>query len=93
MDTQSVLQGKDIGELLDLYRDETACDTYNGWWRHFDPKVLRAEIDRRVAALSQAEIAQPPSEHFESITEDDLSAAEKRLSGAEYVHDHDEPVS
>lgn len=46
---QELLQGKGLDELLDLYRDEIACQTYNSWWSHFDPKVLRAEIDRRIA--------------------------------------------
>lgn len=34
-----------MDDLLDDYRDETACRTYNGWTRFRDPEDIRIELE------------------------------------------------
>jgi hypothetical protein len=41
-----------LSDLLDCYRNETACVTYNGWWKHQDPEQIRKEIDEILVELT-----------------------------------------
>lgn len=40
-----------IWTLLDCYRDETVCRTYNGWVKYRDPEEIREEIDQHINDL------------------------------------------
>lgn len=40
-----------IWTLLDTYRDETACRTYNGWVKYRDPEEIREDIDKHINNL------------------------------------------
>lgn len=77
----------DLAELLDQLDNETRCQAYNGWFRHRDPKEIRAEIDTEIARLT-AELADEKAvnEHQRSELQDRLQkqrAAEAELSACQ----------
>jgi hypothetical protein len=53
LETQLGLVNKndDLHDLLDNYREETACQVYNGWVRYRKPEELREDINFAIAEL------------------------------------------
>lgn len=71
-----------IGDLLDAYREEIACETYNGWARYRTPEDIRkdinAEVDRLTERAAPAEPAVVPTyEQRRAVMEAERNASKE----------------
>lgn len=77
-----------LGDLLDAYRSEVACETYNGWYRHKASLDVRKELDELLAA-ARAALSSSPQGGAEPVAWVDPSVVRdlcKGFDGAVYLH-------